>query len=306
MSGMPNTPIPSEPKDWTARESGPRRSIFGNYAARTGDTAVPEVADVASQALSSIGSSTADVAVARAFVHRYLASAFAYPSPTAWDDFAGVGQLDALRSAIAQLSHPEMALVLAVLREGLGGVDAGSFHDHYVATFGHAARGPVPINEIEFGEPRADALFQPHRLADLAAFYRAYGLEVGDSSERHDHLCCELEFMSVLAAKEAWAMSGLADGEALATCRETQRDFLREHLGRWTPAFARVLQTHLGEGPLVHLGQLLRVFVESECVRFGVPAGAASLVVRPVDEEGERLCEGCGLKQAPPGALAES
>ena len=62
------------------------------------------------------------------------------------------------------------------------------------------------MNEIEYGDAQADPLFQPHRLADLAAFYRAFGLELAaDAAERQDHLCIELEFMSVLAAKEGYA-----------------------------------------------------------------------------------------------------
>ena len=71
------------------------------------------------------------------------------------------------------------------------------------------------------------------RLADLAAFYHAFGLEVAeDAGERHDHLCLELEFMCVLAAKEAYAHEHQLDAEQLAQCRDAQKTFLREHLGR--------------------------------------------------------------------------
>lgn len=304
MSATPSTPIPSEPKDWTARESGPRRSIYGNFAGSNGDTLVSESAD--KSVCVTAGSATADIAIARALLHRYLAKAFEYPSAPGWQEFTGAAQLDALGNAVAQLGNPKLSLALAAVREGIASTDAQSFHDLYVATFGHAARGPVPMNEIEFGELRADALFQPHRLADLAAFYRAYGLEIGeDAGERHDHLGCELEFMSVLAAKEAWAMVGHASADALAACRESQRDFLREHLGRWAPGFASALRAHTGAGLLADLGHLLRTFIESECALFAVPAGAADLVVRQVDEEAESLCDSCGLKQTAPGAIAE-
>jgi hypothetical protein len=117
-----------------------------------------------------------------------------------------------------------------------------SFLNAYLAAFGHAARGSCPLNEIEYGDIKADPLFQPHRLADLAAFYRAFGLEVTeDAGERHDHICLELEFMCVLAAKEAYAHEHQLDADQLAQCRDAQKKFLREHLGRWTPAFARRL-----------------------------------------------------------------
>ena len=48
-----------------------------------------------------------------------------------------------------------------------------AFLTAYLAAFGHAARGRCPLNEIEYGDIKADPLFQPHRLADLAAFYES-------------------------------------------------------------------------------------------------------------------------------------
>ena len=307
MSATPNTPTPSEApgRDWTARESGPRRSIFGNYASHhpepQGDGATPRRPDRVEVAPSP----THDSALARAFVYRTLAQAFEYPSLESWRSLTSPESICAFEAAIAALQNPGVELATAELRDQLPGCDGDLYHDAYVAVFGHAARGSVPMNEIEFGEPKADALFQPHRLADLAAFYRAFGLNMADDAgERQDHLCVELEFMSVLAAKEAYALDGQVGGEALLACRESQRDFLREHLGRWAPAFARMLMTRAGPGLLSAFAMLLRTFVEGECARLGVVAGSDHLVVRQADEDAERLCEGCGLQKGPPGAGA--
>jgi TorA maturation chaperone TorD len=56
-----------------------------------------------------------------------------------------------------------------------------------------------------------------------------------------DHIAAELEFMSVLALKEAYALSeGNADG--VAVTRAAQVAFLTDHLGRWTEAFAGSLR----------------------------------------------------------------
>ena len=179
------------------------------------------------------------------------------------------------------------------------------FHDAYIATFGHAARGGCPLNEIEYGDIKADPLFQPHRLADLAAFYRAFGLEVtGDAGERQDHICLELEFMCVLAAKEAYAHEHQFAAEQLAQCRDAQKKFLREHLGRWTPAFTRRLAAAAAEPTLLALAAFTRAFIESECVRFGVKPGSEELTLRPVDETADRMCDSCGINNLPPGALA--
>ncbi len=303
MSATPSTPIPSDAagRDWSAHESGPRRSIFGNYrgSAATDAPAAP--------ATLVPGSRTSDVAIARSFIYRHLALAFEYPSRESWKHLSGSEQARALKFATAEMEDPRIAEATDDVRDHLQSATWETYHDVYVAAFGHAARGSVPMNEIEFGEPRADALYQPHRLADLAAFYRAYGLDIPpDAGERQDHLCVELEFMSVLAAKEAFAMKGNTDADALVACRESQVGFLREHLGRWAPAFARMLITQVGPGVPAAFASLLRSFIEVDCARFGVAAGAEHLVVRPADETAERLCDGCGLQNLPPGAVAEA
>jgi hypothetical protein len=178
------------------------------------------------------------------------------------------------------------------------------FHDDYITAIGHAARGSCPVNEIEYGDLKADPLFQPHRLADLAAFYRAFGVELGSSAdERHDHLAVELEFMAVLAAQEASLLNQTPESEALTVCRDAQRKFLREHLGRWTPAFARRLQRAVGGGPLGGLARFVLAFIECECRRLGVTPGSEDLLLRPADEAAS-LCDGCGLTHALPGAPA--
>jgi len=182
-----------------------------------------------------------------------------------------------------------------------------AFLTAYLAAFGHAARGRCPLNEIEYGDIKADPLFQPHRLADLAAFYRAFGLDVAtDADERHDHICLELEFMCVLAAKEAYALEHQLDPEELSICRDAQKRFLREHLARWTPAFARRLARMAGDAPLGALANLTRCFVETGCARYGIPPGSEDLLLRPVDEAAESMCNSCGISHLPPGAMPPS
>jgi hypothetical protein len=52
------------------------------------------------------------------------------------------------------------------------------------------------------------------------------------------------------------------------------------------------------------LGEFTRVFIESECVRFGVNPGSEDLLLRPVDEAADRMCDSCGIANLPPGARA--
>jgi DMSO reductase family type II enzyme chaperone len=251
--------------------------------------------------------SAIDTAVARTFLYRFLAKAFEDPTEDAWCWLTSAGIQPALRSAVVVLTEPEQT----GLRDAAHDLAARlkpeafeAFQSDYLAAFGHAARGLCPLNEIEYGDIKADALFQPHRLADLAAFYRAFGLELaGDATERHDHICLELEFMSVLAAKEAYALEHQLDADQLALCREAEKKFLREHLGRWTPAFTRRLAKMVGDGALGALADFTREFVASDCARFGVPPGSEDLLLRPVDAAAESICASCGLTNLPPGAL---
>lgn len=303
--------------EWVARTDTPRRSVFPNFRApgtslEPGEEESSELAGrgatsgVRSSARRESGAEPGDVAVARAFVYRHLACGFEDPAIETWEYLASSSGSEGLREAVAVLSADNLSLFDAAraFAERWASEGFEDFQSTYLAAFGHAARGQCPMNEIEYGDLKADPLFQPHRLADLAAFYRAFGLELAEgATERHDHLSLELEFMCVLAAKEAWAIEQSAKDELLEIVRDAQKKFLREHLGRWALAFARRLRGLAGDSALGALAELLRIFVESECRRFRVPAGSEDLLLRPVDENTESLCASCGVHALPPGAL---
>lgn len=236
---------------------------------------------------------TQSEALTRAFVYRWLAKAYEYPDPANWDWLCeSISHLPAVARELLRCFQP---------------LNFDAFLAEYVAVFGHAARGPCPLNEIEYGELKADPLIQPHRLADLAAFYRAFGMEpTSDAHERLDHICFELEFMAVLAVKETYALEYQHGIEQLESCRQAQKDFLREHLGRWTPAFARRLGANALTSPLGALARFTRAFIEEECHRFHVAAGSEDLLLRAVDERSESLCDSCGINSLPPGALSST
>jgi putative dimethyl sulfoxide reductase chaperone len=149
----------------------------------------------------------------------------------------------------------------------------------YRRLFGHTARGEVPAYETEYG---AEALFQqPQELGDLSGFAQAFGLVLRpDVHERIDHVSCECEFASFLAWKEAYALE-TGDVEARAATTRATVLFLRDHLGRFAPVFARRLVRADGEGFYATLGQLLLAAVEADCRHLGVAMGAETLGLRP-------------------------
>lgn len=247
------------------------------------------------------------LALARSFIYRFLAKAYEDPEPHGWQWLSGHPTKSALESAVkalARVAPDAFTRAAAELADRLVPDAFDAFHDNYVACFGHTVRGDCPMNEIEYGDIKADPLFQPHRLADLGAFYAAFGLEMTpDAVERQDHISLELEFMSVLAAKEAYAFEHQIDDERLALCRDAQRKFLREHLGRWTPGFTRRLARIAGDTALGALANFTREFIAQDCARFGVTPGSEDLLLRPIDDASETLCASCGITNLPPGAI---
>jgi DMSO reductase family type II enzyme chaperone len=154
----------------------------------------------------------------------------------------------------------------------------------YRYLFGFTAQPKVPPYETEYGE---EALFQqPQELGDLAGFYSAFGLKV-NTHERVDHLSCECEFLAFLTRKEAYALEQ-NDMAMLEETRRAQRLFLKDHLGRFMPAFVKMLRRENADGFYGRLGDLCHEFARLECARFDIPLGSELMRLRPTEwmEEG--------------------
>ncbi|MBI4455293.1 MAG: molecular chaperone TorD family protein [Acidobacteria bacterium] len=157
--------------------------------------------------------------------------------------------------------------------------------------FGHTARGVVCPYEAEYGH---EGLFQqPRQLAKIEGFYQAFGLTTRKTEhERSDHVSCELEFLDFLSRKEAFALAA-GDAAMLEETRKAIRLFLKDHVGRFGMAFARLLQKQ-DEGFFGKLGELLYGFVTFECRRLGIEAGPPLLQLRPAEEDGVPMA--CGAQ----------
>jgi DMSO reductase family type II enzyme chaperone len=247
-------------------------------------------------------------ATARSFVYRFLAHAYEYPEPKGWGWMCHPDTRQTLISAVRSSFAPSGAKMIDLAHEldqRLLPDNLDVFLSEYHSAFGHTARGSCPLNEIEYGDLKADPLFQPHRLADLAAFYRAFGLEMtDDAAERQDHFSIECEFMSVLGAKEAYAIAQDLKNESVSLCQDAQKKFLKEHLARWSSAFTNRLSRIVGEGPLGAIAQFTNEFIKLDCASRGVIPGSEDLLLRPIDEAEESMCASCGIHSLPPGATA--
>jgi len=87
-----------------------------------------------------------------------------------------------------------------------------------------------------------DTTHRSQELADIAGFYRAFGLGPSRlAPERFDHVSLEIEFLSLLLEKDCWATEN-AEAEHMEVCRNARSAFLRDHASWWLPTFGRLLE----------------------------------------------------------------
>jgi DMSO reductase family type II enzyme chaperone len=243
-----------------------------------------------------------EVALARSAAHGLLAQAFRYPGAGHWSLLAD-GERWKAWPEILNRERPQVGDALRRLRDHVLSPDAErsfsieSTQAAFSRLFGHAVKGACPTYELEYG---AGEVFQRvARLADLNGFYSAFGLVLkNDAHERADHVSVEFEFMSVMAAKEAYAEQR-DEREGLETVRTAAGRFLEEHLGGWLPSLARRVSDTDPGGFYGTLGEFAARFIQSECESYGVSAGPRLLELRSVDDEAETV-QRCAAEQ--PGA----
>lgn len=246
---------------------------------------------------------SADLSYCRAALYSALAVGFRAPDQETVARLLSPESADILTYAAGVIdNNNKNTLVTKTLRLATGKERAlSSLATSYQRLFGHTARGIVSPYETEYGD---EALFQqPQEMGDLAGFYRAFGLTLNTTEhERPDHVSCEYEFMSFLALKEAYALEH-ADTAMLEETRKAARLFLRDHLGRFSPAFARKLAREDRGGFYGALGDLCFAFLSWECERVGVAAGPMDLELRPATDDRVPMACGSGTECATiPGA----
>lgn len=241
-----------------------------------------------------------DLAAARAAAYGLIASGLRYPDTAILHAFTDPARWSCWPEEIEAFDEPA-ADALVQLRRcasqlGEDGPDTPwstleQLQGAYDALFGHTVRGKCPPYEMEYG--RSEIIQRASELADVGGFYAAFGLELGgDLGDRADSVCVECEFMSVLCEKEAYGL-GVDDDELLSAVRQAQRDFLRDHLGFWLPAFARRVQDAEVHPFYDALAQFTSAFITAECRRAKVSAGPELLELRPADVDAETSIE-CG------------
>ncbi len=224
--------------------------------------------------------------LARSAAWRLLAQAFADPVPGLAHELLTEDLPFAL--ALAPTMLPPVASALRELADAFDDLDARTLEEQHRATFSHVHSADCPPFETD--HTASQIWRQSQELADLAGFYRAFGVE--QERERPDHVSVELEFLHLLAYKTAWAVAN-DEPEHARTCRDAYAAFLRDHALRWMPAFARRVSVVAHGRAVAPAARLLEAVLNAEASRLGLEIPAETLSEHaPPEELGERgLCE---------------
>ncbi len=249
--------------------------------------------------------------LARESLYRFLAAALADPHTRNWR-LVLQSQSQELAREAADYLREQTAVPASALGPGelpLEYLDLRSFlHDltrpiweigaDYDRIFGLLTCRECPPYETEY-HPTSEAFFRAQQLADVAGFYRAFGLEPARATpERPDHIALELEFMAFVLLKKRLALGSEEPErwERAGICDDVQRRFFEEHLAWWVPAFATGLLRKAGSGFYARLARILAAFSAAERSHFGLPTLRrpmhVTLIERPEEQGGCAACVG--------------
>ncbi|MDP7397736.1 MAG: molecular chaperone TorD family protein [Lentisphaeria bacterium] len=188
-----------------------------------------------------------------------------------------------------------------------------SLIEEYDHVFGLLISKECPPYETEYC-PQTFSVYRSQHLADIAGYYRAFGLEPSPQHpERQDHIVLELEFMAWLIAKARYAADH-GDEDNAGLCRDAQVSFFRDHFAWWTPAFALALRRKadgianehdMASPPTTYqgaFGAFLAAFVPAERAVLGIPPPTVLVAPTTDVEEDSEGCETCPLSADPSAA----
>jgi DMSO reductase family type II enzyme chaperone len=220
----------------------------------------------------------------RGALYANLALAFDYPESD--EDFDLLR--DSLRALARQLeTRGGLLLALDEFDAATRELSTASLAPMEEYTFLFARQTPCPLYETAYIPGN-----QGNMLADIAGFYRAFGMRIADDThEPVDHLGAQLEFMTLLCAKETHARARNLSEQA-EICHAARRAFFADHLGRWPLYLLARLEDRARLALYPALGHVLRAVLEIEARELHValespeqfaPSGPAAREEEPIE-----------------------
>jgi TorA maturation chaperone TorD len=223
-----------------------------------------------------------EVTLSRAILYRLLSLACAYPTPDACKSLRGVAETAAVAASVI---GPGVACEVRRLCSVLQEANDEALERTHTTVFTMTTSTLCPAYETAY---TAKHLFQAsEQMADVAGFYRAFGVEA--HGERPDGLAMELEFAYLLALKEAYALEHHGRAQ-VAICKKAERAFFRDHLGRWGCAIGDRMMAADPAGVVGAAGRLLNAFLvwERRHLRAGAPTALPEQPYRPEESSDEQ------------------
>ena len=174
-------------------------------------------------------------------------------------------------------------------------LDRNELAEACTRSFGLVSSKECPPYETEYYS-EAEPFFRSQQMADVAGFYRAFGLRESEvMPQRPDHISLELEFLAFLLAKKRLAAETQLDQnlaeEQMAVCTEAFEKFFREHANWWMPGFAILLERKDPTGFYGRLARFLMAFLSNERALLGVSPSENQPQPRQMEDLDES--EGC-------------
>ncbi len=172
--------------------------------------------------------------------------------------------------------------------------DEEDISEAHLEVFGHTISKDCPPYESEY-YGNSDITFRAQKLADIAGFYRAFGLDRrAEARERIDFLSFEAEFMEIVIARQLYAAEEGLGAERVHVCLQSQRRFFIEHLGWWLPPFGVQLEDRTRSDYYRGLADFVRAFTATERAALEIPSFTELASLHPDAREPEGACFSCG------------
>ena len=168
--------------------------------------------------------SETELALARADVYRFLSIAFGYPDK---DRLEILHDLASDLDVSVGLLPYDMKEEFAAFAERIPTADLAALQPDFTEMF--LTRMFCPCTETTYGK---NSFNQPNILGDISGFYKAFGFIMkDDANASYDHITMELEFMSFLELKIAYALDQTME-ENIDISLSAEKRFLEQHIGK--------------------------------------------------------------------------
>ncbi len=223
----------------------------------------------------------AETAFNRSKMYRLLSYCFFYPDEELADFLKSKTFFNEIESALKRYPlETELAGPVVNLRK-LQAFNVDQAVDEHVRFL--TLKSNCPPYETEYYRAAA-SVFSTGEMADIAGFYRAWGMDF--IKDRPDQIATELEFMHLVTMKEAEALLK-SENENAALCISAEKKFLEDHLGRWVNVFAEALSFH-GSSFYHTIALFLIEWLDAECKYLSVsPQKVAGFKIEEVEEENQ-------------------